>query len=63
MAGCPPDGGTLQVPRYRRASAERREQLKWLYSGAAVFVAALLSTAVVPAVAGEAFGVGRATGQ
>jgi hypothetical protein len=29
----------LQVPRYRRAGAERRQQLKWLYSGARVFVA------------------------
>ena len=31
----------VQVPRYRRASYERRQQLKWLYSGAVVFVAAL----------------------
>ena len=38
----------LQVPRYRRAGAERRQQLKWLYSGAAVFVGVLLATAVVP---------------
>ena len=28
----------VQVPRYRRSSGERREQLKWLYSGAIVFV-------------------------
>ena len=46
----------LQVPRYRRAGAERRQQLKWLYSGAAVFVGALLATALVPYAAGEAFG-------
>ena len=46
----------LQVPRYRRSAAERREQLKWLYSGAAVFVTALLATTFVPYVAGESFG-------
>jgi hypothetical protein len=46
----------LQVPRYRRAGAERREQLKWLYSGAAVFVAALVASALGPYAAGEAFG-------
>jgi hypothetical protein len=28
----------VQVPRYRRAAGERRQQLKWLYSGAIVFV-------------------------
>src|ERR1700761_5874810 len=33
----------LQVPRYQQAGAERRQQLKWLYSGAAVFVGALLA--------------------
>ncbi|HTZ26094.1 MAG TPA: hypothetical protein VMC83_19020 [Streptosporangiaceae bacterium] len=31
----------VQVPRYRRADDERRQQLKWLYSGAVVFVASL----------------------
>jgi hypothetical protein len=46
----------VQVPRYRRAGAERRQQLKWLYSGTAVFVAALLAAAVVPYLLGEAFG-------
>jgi hypothetical protein len=46
----------LQIPRYRRAGAERRQQLKWLYSGAAVFVAALIVSAVGPYAAGEAFG-------
>ena len=46
----------LQVPRYRRAGAERRQQLKWLYSGAAVFVAALIASAVGPYAVGEAFG-------
>jgi hypothetical protein len=28
----------VQVPRYRRAAGERRQQLKWLYTGAVVFV-------------------------
>jgi hypothetical protein len=46
----------LQVPRYRKAGAERRQQLKWLYSGAAVFVAALVASVVGPYAAGEAFG-------
>ena len=27
----------VQVPGYRRSSGERREQLKWLYSGATAF--------------------------
>jgi hypothetical protein len=31
-----------QVPRYRRSSGERRQQLKWLYSGAAVFVVSVV---------------------
>ena len=46
----------LQVPRYRRSAAERRQQLKWLYSGAAVFVTALLATTFVPYVADGSFG-------
>jgi hypothetical protein len=46
----------VQVPRYRRSGADRRQQLKWLYSGAGVFVAALVATAVVPYFLGEAFG-------
>ncbi len=32
----------VQVPRYRRSGGERRQQLKWLYSGAAVFVISVL---------------------
>ena len=32
----------VQVPRYRRAKGERRQQLKWLYSGAAVFVVSVI---------------------
>ncbi len=31
----------VQVPKYRRSRGERRLQLKWLYSGAAVFVVCL----------------------
>jgi hypothetical protein len=31
----------IQVPKYRRSSGERRLQLKWLYSGAAVFIVCL----------------------
>ena len=31
-----------QVPGYRRSSGERRQQLKWLYSGAAVFVVSVI---------------------
>ena len=31
----------VQVPKYRRSGGERRQQLKWLYSGAAVFVVCL----------------------
>jgi hypothetical protein len=32
----------LQVPTYRHARGERRQQLKWLYSGAAIFVVSLI---------------------
>src|SRR5271165_1637057 len=32
----------LQVPKYRRSTGERRLQLKWLYSGAAIFVVSLV---------------------
>ena len=31
----------VQVPKYRKSSGERRLQLKWLYSGAAVFIVCL----------------------
>jgi hypothetical protein len=31
----------VQIPKYRRSSGERRLQLKWLYSGAAVFIVCL----------------------
>jgi hypothetical protein len=46
----------LQVPRYRHSSGERREQLKWLYSGATVFICAFLGALAGPSAAGEAFG-------
>ncbi len=32
----------IQIPTYRHASGEHREQLKWLYSGAAIFVVSLI---------------------
>jgi hypothetical protein len=38
-----------QVPRYRRSAGERRQQLKWLYSGAIVLVVCLVATAPFPA--------------
>ena len=46
----------VQVPRYRRSGDERREQLKWLYSGATVFVCAFIGGLIGPSAAGEAFG-------
>jgi hypothetical protein len=36
-----------KVPSWRRASGERRQQLKWLMSGAAVCMAAVAITAIV----------------
>jgi hypothetical protein len=49
----------VQIPTYRRASGEYRQQLKWLYTGGAIFVAALsLATFVVPLAAGQAPGWG-----
>jgi hypothetical protein len=38
----------VQVPRYRRASYERREQLKWLYTGAGIFVGSLFLAVFTP---------------
>jgi hypothetical protein len=32
----------IQVPTYRHASGEHRQQLKWLYSGTAIFVVSLI---------------------
>jgi hypothetical protein len=49
----------VQVPGYRRSSGERRQQLKWLYSGAAAFLALLcLSLFVVPLALGDSPGSG-----
>jgi hypothetical protein len=49
----------VQIPTYRHASGEHRQQLKWLYTGGAIFVAALtVATFVVPLAAGEAPGWG-----
>jgi hypothetical protein len=47
----------IQIPTYRKADGERRQQLKWLYSGAAVTLVALLfGVFVVPVAAGHAPG-------
>ncbi len=46
----------LQVPSYRRSGDERRQQLKWLYSGATVFVLVIVAGFVVPPLLGEAVG-------
>ena len=35
----------VQVPRYRRSAGERREQLKWLYTGAATLVVSAVISA------------------
>jgi hypothetical protein len=45
----------LQVPRYRHSGDERRQQLKWLYSGAVVYIFAIVGGLVGPSAAGEAF--------
>jgi hypothetical protein len=36
----------VQIPRYRHSAGERRQQLKWLYSGAVVFVVAVFCGAL-----------------
>ncbi len=36
----------VQVPRYRHAAGERRQQLKWLYSGVVVFVVSVGAAAL-----------------
>jgi len=49
----------IQIPTYRRADGERRQQLKWLYSGGAVTLAGfLLGVFVIPIAMGEAPGFG-----
>jgi MFS family permease len=37
----------VQVPRYRRSSGERRQQFKWLYTGATIFVVSVISALLV----------------
>jgi hypothetical protein len=47
----------VQVPTYRRADGERRQQLKWLYSGAAVtLIAFIFGAFVIPLALGDSFG-------
>ena len=47
----------IQIPTYRKADGERRQQLKWLYSGAAVTLAAFVfGVFVVPLATGHAPG-------
>jgi hypothetical protein len=36
----------VQVPKYRRSSGERRQQLKWLYSGAVALVVSAITSAL-----------------
>ncbi len=38
----------VQIPKYRTSGGERRLQLKWLYSGAAVFIVCLAVTIILP---------------
>jgi hypothetical protein len=49
----------FQIPSYRHADGERRQQLKWLYSGAAIYVVWLIiGVFIVPLSMGEAPGWG-----
>jgi hypothetical protein len=49
----------FQIPTYRHADGERRQQLKWLYSGAAIFVVwVIIGVFIVPVSMGEAPGWG-----
>jgi hypothetical protein len=48
-----------QIPTYRHASGDHLQQLKWLYSGAAIFVVSvIIGVFVAPLLAGEAPGWG-----
>ena len=50
----------IQIPTYRHADGERRQQLKWLYSGAAVtLVAFVFGVFVIPVAMGQAPGYGQ----
>ena len=49
----------VQVPGYRRSADQRRQQLKWLYSGSTIFlVSVLLDIFIVPLALGDAVGSG-----
>jgi hypothetical protein len=49
----------IQVPAYRRADGERRQQLKWLYSGGAVTLVAFgFGVFVIPLAMGQSPGSG-----
>jgi hypothetical protein len=49
----------VQGPTYRHASGEHRQQLKWLYSGAGIFVvSAIIGVFIIPLAAGQAPGWG-----
>ncbi len=37
----------VQVPRYRRSAGERRQQFRWLYTGAALFTASVIGAVLV----------------
>jgi hypothetical protein len=37
----------VQVPRYRRSAGERRQQFKWLYTGAAIFAVSVIAAVLV----------------
>jgi hypothetical protein len=37
----------VQVPKYRRSAGERRQQFKWLYAGATIFVVSVISAVQV----------------
>jgi hypothetical protein len=52
----------VQVPRYRRSVGERRQQLKWLYSGAFVFVIGLVVTIFQPGSSTVVQGIAAAVG-
>ena len=38
----------VQVPRYRRSADERRQQFKWLYTGASIFVVSVVAAVLTP---------------
>jgi hypothetical protein len=49
----------VQAPSYRRSADQRRQQLKWLYTGGTVFlVCVLLDIFIVPLALGDAAGYG-----